>query len=199
MQCDYDGEQSVSEEVWTLVRKSGGELITRVFLPEYSAVYYHRCGSLKALADGALCISALDPARYNWDEDPNWAIAVFEARRRGLTINKCHKAIFEWQQAISLKKSRTFQRWPVNQVCRHALDATMLRWNYDNPQLVAEVLARGLTTEACRQAIAIVTPRDEVALCRSSLDKSNSQWYSFHLQAEKRNLDTKKCQELLIR
>jgi hypothetical protein len=73
----------------------------------------------------------------------------------------------------------------------------MQSWNYASAGLVAEAFARRFTTESCRELVAAGTPLDEVGLCRSSLDKTNPEWYSFLLKAEKRNLSIEKCQALV--
>ena len=99
-----------------------------------------------------VCRKALNQTRTSWDNDAIYASYVQEAKRRGLSIDQCQKAL-----AAPPQQTQTQQGLKDDELCRRALSEDKTQWDA-NPTYsdrVQEARNRGFSVERCRSILGI--------------------------------------------
>ena len=163
-----------------------------------------RVPEIRAMPNRQLCERALSPARTDWDQGIAYRLHVQEAARRGLTLAACRDAIAPAAAADSRLAAAT--NLQNSQLCGLAMNASKTAWesaaHYE--VYVQEASRRGLTVEACHDAIMrpVVQAMSAPELCEFALDTGGEAWDSrpgyrdYVEEAARRGLSAQSCRRM---
>ncbi len=138
----------------------------------------------KSIATNKLCIQSLKPNKKEWDTRGVFVTHVEEAKRRGLTVEKCRVAL------DYPAKYNPFEVFTRDRLCYAALNGDGTAWlsSADGQLATAEAERRKLSIAECRRILRLDAVEAATAsskssandsLCRLSLSRDGSDWSTF--------------------